>query len=168
MYSFRIIVSNDNETENTSESCTATSGSFCELANSVLILLTRRVDDDYHNSAMVQLIIVVTTDVQMVTVTINQNKTATLHCEFMVGSNARGCIVVLSSSDDAEENHNLTRESDKNEVISTLTLMYAPPCYRDASAYDIESDGSIGNITVPGKLQVNGGRDGDACPKLSE
>ena len=45
--------------------------------------------------------------------------------------------------------------------------MYAPPCYREASAYDIESDGSIGNKRVPGKL-VNGGRDGDVCPTLSE
>ena len=85
----------------------------------------------------------------------------------MVGSNARGCMIVLSSSD-AEENYNVTRESDINEVKSTVTLKYAPPCYGETSAYDIESDGSIGNITVPGMLQVSGGRDGDVCPTFGE
>ena len=34
MYTFRIIASNDDEVKNTSESCIAVSGTFCELANS--------------------------------------------------------------------------------------------------------------------------------------
>ena len=95
-----------------------------------------------------------TTDVQRVVATLsNSTKNAsTLQCEFITGSDATGCMVVLTSEYYSQKTqYNLTRNRSK---IYEITLEYPPSCYTGVEAFDIESDGSVGTLPVPGQLTV--------------
>ena len=108
---------------------------------------------------------VATTDVQVVTVTIINNKNTLLYCKFIIGSNARGCSVVLESAQEVElETHNVTKMADRNEATAMVTLKYPPPCYGSVKAYDIESDSSIGNLSVPVTFDSEEGNENTTCP----
>ena len=92
-----------------------------------------------------------TTDVQVVKVTLNEGaNVSTIQCEFLTGSNATGCMVVLTG---IEAYHiNLTRNPSTNLTTSTVILEHPPSCYTGVEAFDIESDGSVGSLAVPGQL----------------
>ena len=96
-----------------------------------------------------------TTDVQRVVATLsNGTNASTLQCEFITGSDATGCMVVLTSEYSQKVQYNLTRNTTISEVLS-VTLEHSPSCYTGVEAFDIESDGSVGTLPVPGQL---GGR----------
>ena len=69
----------------------------------------------------------------------------------MTGSNALGCMVVLVSV-----YHNatvkLTRQNSSNNVEKSVIVTYPPSCYTKVFGYDIENNGDIGNLAVPGEL----------------
>ena len=92
----------------------------------------------------------------MVTANTEDRYTATVKCNFIMGSNARGCMVVLTSLY-GEESQNLTRNQTTNLAISTITLNYVQSCYHGVEAFDIESDGTVGSLAVPGMLFRNVG-----------
>ena len=94
-----------------------------------------------------------TSDVQMVKVTLIEGANAsTIQCEFITGSNATGCMVVLTG---IEAYHvNLTRNPSTNLTTSTVTLEHPPSCYTRVEAFDIESDGLVGSLAVPGQLNI--------------
>lgn len=94
------------------------------------------------------------TDVQGVTVTlIDGVNTSTILCDFITGSNAAGCMVVLTNEElGLEEYYNLTKSASANCSILTITLEHLPSQYNRVRAYDIECDGSIGSLAVPGQL----------------
>ena len=77
--------------------------------------------------------------------------TSTIQCEFIMGSTAAGCMVVLTS-EKREETHyyNFTRIQNTTSTASNVTLEHLPSCYSGVEAFDIESDGSIGTVAVPG------------------
>jgi hypothetical protein len=100
-----------------------------------------------------------TTDVQIVNVTLIEGANAsTIQCEFITGSNAAGCMVVLTGF--VPYHVNLIRNPSTNLTTSTVTLEHTPSCYTGVEAFDIESDGSVGSLAVPGQL---GGRLGTPC-----
>ena len=73
-------------------------------------------------------------------------------CDFIPGSNAQGCMVVLMG----EVNNvtvNLMRENLHNVVIINLT--HPLSCYHEIIGFDIESDGSVGTLAIPGVLIRN-------------
>ena len=83
-----------------------------------------------------------------------------IQCEFVAGSTASGCMVVLTGSDAYKLNVNLTRNISTNSANTTVILEHPPFCYTGVEAFDIESDGSVGSLAVPGQL---GGRLETSC-----
>ena len=62
-----------------------------------------------------------------------------------------------------EYNINLIRDINTNSATTSITLEHPPSCYTGVEAFDIESDGSIGSLAVPGQL---GGRLETPCTPL--
>ena len=91
-----------------------------------------------------------TTDVQSVVVMETERS---IRCVFISGSDAQGCMVVLVG-----QFENLTMKLMKRsaDLIHTekLELTHRTlPCYHSVIAFDIESDGSIGTLPVPGDFE---------------
>ena len=90
-----------------------------------------------------------TTDVQVVTATLMEGVDASIiQCEFVAGSTASGCMVVLTGF--RKYKISLTRNINTNSATTTVTLEHPPSCYTGVEAVDIESDGSL---AVPGQLE---------------
>jgi hypothetical protein len=103
-----------------------------------------------------------TTDVQVVKVTLIEGANAsTIQCEFVAGSDATGCVVMLTGF--VPYHVNLTRIPNTTSATTTVTLEHPPSCYTGVEAFDIESDGSVGPLAVPGQL---GGRLETACTPI--
>ena len=75
-----------------------------------------------------------------------------LQCAFITGTEAQGCLVVLVS-EFGNSTWNLTRRSTCNSEIVNVT--HPPSNYSEVFAFDIESDGSVGTLAVPGVLMMN-------------
>ena len=106
----------------------------------------------YYDSLLV-LIHIDTTDVQTITVLVQKDsRRFTLQCSFMDDSNAQGCMVVLVSSFGMEK-RNLTRSG--TQSVEAVNVMYPLSCYSWVYGYDIESDGSLGTLAVPGTIARN-------------
>lgn len=72
--------------------------------------------------------------------------TIMVQCDFIAGSEARGCMVVLVDEfGNTTYTVNLTRSS--TCTAETLTLSTLP---HDVFGVDLESDGSVGTIHIPG------------------
>ena len=70
-----------------------------------------------------------TTDVQVITaVLFDDENSTTIQCEFLLGSNAVGCMVVLTSENNQKEYYNLTRNPDMN--CSNLVVNLEHPHYQ--------------------------------------
>ena len=80
--------------------------------------------------------------------------TSIVHCEFIIGSNASGCMVILTSIY-GKESHTLTRNTTENSATLPVILNYAPSCYEDVEALDVEWNSVIGPLAVPGRLIRN-------------
>jgi hypothetical protein len=80
---------------------------------------------------------------------------STIQCDFISGSDATGCMVVLTSGNSQKAQYNLTRNQTSISEIVTITLEHPPSCYTGVEAFDIESDGSVGSLAVPGQLMNN-------------
>ena len=76
-----------------------------------------------------------------------------IQCEFITGSTASGCMVVLTGF--REYKINVTRNINmciNSATTTSVTLDHPPSCYTGVEAFDIESDGSVGSLAVPGQL----------------
>lgn len=73
-----------------------------------------------------------------------------IKCNFMSGSTAQGCMVMLLSEVD-NTTVNLTRDQN----ATTLRTAYSVSCYNRVIAFDIEQDRSIGTLPVPGDMASN-------------
>ena len=69
----------------------------------------------------------------------------------MTGSNALGCMVVLVSVYN-NATVKLIRQNSSNNVEKSVIVTYPPSCYTKVFGYDIENNGDIGNLAVPGEL----------------
>jgi hypothetical protein len=64
-------------------------------------------------------------------------------------------MVVLTSGNRQKAQYNLTRNQSSVSGILIITLEHTPSCYTGVEAFDIESDGSVGSLAVPGQLMNN-------------
>ena len=91
----------------------------------------------------------------MIATLIEGTNASTIRCEFITGSDATGCMVMLISENNGKEyQHNLIRGNQSVAVLS-VTLEHSPSCYTGVEAFDIESDGSVGSLAVSGQLRVD-------------
>ena len=93
-----------------------------------------------------------TTDVQLVTVTFDNNSNGFLvQCDFIPGSEAQGCMVVLVGESD-NTTVNLTRSDTSTIAVEFINVTCLPIIYLQVIGYDIESDRSVSPLAVHGKL----------------
>ena len=90
-----------------------------------------------------------TTDVQRVKALQFEN-VLMIQCDFISGSDARGCMVVLVG-----EAFNRTVNLTWCATCSSAIVSYQLSCFREVLGFDIESDGSIGTLAIPEKLTRN-------------
>ena len=78
-----------------------------------------------------------------------------VQCHFIPGSDAQGCMVLLIGQFD---NHTMTLIRRRADMLHSeqLELKYRTlSCYHSVVVYDVESDGSIGTLAVPGHLETS-------------
>ena len=94
-----------------------------------------------------------TTDVQSVRVAeTHRADSVTIQCRFVSGSDAEGCMVVLVG-ELSNTTVSMTRKGSDRESLIVHTLMLPLSCYHLVFALDIEADGSVGTLPVPGVLE---------------
>ena len=90
-----------------------------------------------------------TTDVQRVNVTLLADfYSFRVECVFISGSDAEGCLVILVGD---FNNHTLNLTRTNNSAITRVN--YYVSCYKEVISFDIEGDGSVGTVAVPGEIQ---------------
>ena len=79
-----------------------------------------------------------------------------LQCVFVTGSDAIGCLVTLHLVGETDNTTvKLTREGMHMCVMKVLNLTNSSVRIIEILGYDIESNGSIGILPVPGELSWN-------------
>lgn len=84
------------------------------------------------------------------------NNALRVRCEFVLGSDANGCMVVLLG-DDSNHTRKIIKTSNDTTLTELMSIIYPSQCYHSVVAFDIESDDSIGQLPVPGYLEINTG-----------
>ena len=103
-----------------------------------------------------------TTDVQGVTaIAMEVDNSFMVRCDFIPGSDARGCLVVLLGVHD-----NITVEVERNSSL-VLNVSHPLSCYNAVFAFDIESDGSVESQAISGEIRCLSKHVGVKCPTLS-
>ena len=90
-----------------------------------------------------------TTDVQLVSaVELRDVSAFRVRCDLMAGSIAQGCMVVLIGELD-----NITLSfAGGPDIEKVMNTTNPTSCYNRIVAYDIESDGTVGSLAVPGNI----------------
>lgn len=93
--------------------------------------------------------------------------TLNIECHFISGTNAEGCMVVLVSNFIEVNNISKTFYRRNSELISSgkLNLNESNFCYHQVFGYDVESNGSISDLALPGNLTILGKSTDDSCSK---
>ena len=114
----------------------------------------------YHCCVHVYINYTDTTDVQVVGVnTLDEElHVIVIRCDFITGSSAQGCVVTLVGGYGIENLVvNLTRRGNALCAHSTCTVIvkatYPAACYSEVFAYDLEEDGSVGSLPIPGYIR---------------
>ena len=95
-----------------------------------------------------------TTDVLSVkALLINNSQDANIQCQFITGSDATGCMVVLTS-ERGQEFFNLSRNTKTNSATLRISLKHPPLLYLRVEVFDIEYNGLTGFLSVPGGLEI--------------
>ena len=81
-----------------------------------------------------------------------------VQCDFIPGSDAQGCMVVLVGESD-NTTVNLTRSGTFLTACRREHLPKMTTIIDDVFGYDIEFDGSVGTQQVPGSLSVTSSTD---------
>ena len=74
-----------------------------------------------------------------------------VQCDFILGSDAQGCMIVLVG-----EYNNVSVTLLMNQTNSEIINVTTPvSCYKRVIAFDVEHNEQIGTLAVPGKLSGN-------------
>ena len=95
-----------------------------------------------------------TTDVQEVRVAEVRGKqdSALIHCDFILGTDALGCMVILVG--EVTNTTVIVNRDDTTGVgVASTELPLPLDCYHDVMAFDIEADGSNGTLAITGTLE---------------
>ena len=87
----------------------------------------------------------------MVGAVVLSDVTFQVQCDFIPGSDAQGCMIVLVG-DYNNVSAILLMNLTNSEIINVTTSV---SCYKRVIAFDIEHNGQIGTLAVPGKLSGN-------------
>ena len=95
----------------------------------------------------------------------DDNDVITVKCDFLANSDAQGCMVVLLG-----ESNNLTVNITRDETISVCTVVVDAfnETFHTVLGFDIESDGSVYDIGVPGVVLMASDTDNTALTCTSE
>lgn len=75
-------------------------------------------------------------------------------CEFIKGTDAKGCLVWLLGKDNNHSMEIMRTTSDAIQMAELVSVKHSQAFY-DVIAFDIESDNSIGQVSVTGYLEDN-------------
>ena len=94
-----------------------------------------------------------TTDVQKVSaVALDGQHSFIVECEFIPGSDAQGCLVILVGELD-----NVTVNLTRSSKAVTVEVANPPSSYFKVVAFDVECDGSVATLSVPGDIMFADG-----------
>ena len=77
-----------------------------------------------------------------------------VECEFIPGSDAQGCLAILVGELD-NVTVNLTRSS--SSKVGTVEVANVPSSYFKVVAFDVEHDGSVATLSIPGDIIIADG-----------
>ena len=79
-----------------------------------------------------------------------------VQCDFVEGSDAQGCMILLVGTY-SNVTVNITKRY-RNSISADTTVNVVEPtsCYHEVYAFDIEYDGSMGTLAIPGQLSTEG------------
>ena len=127
----------------------------------VVVVCLTTIQTHYHNNmteccmrmANVSLLIFVdTTDVQKVSaVVLDGQHSFIVECEFIPGSDAQGCLAILIGELDNVTVNLIRSLSSKVEVANS------PSSYFKVVAFDVEHDGSVATLSIPGDIIIADG-----------
>lgn len=89
--------------------------------------------------------VIVTTDVEQSVAFLTPNS-VTIQCTFIPGSQSKGCHAKIIGSDRSMEAHNIKRVDGRLFVQEEFPITKPPEAIL---VFDWESDGSIGNLSIP-------------------
>ena len=97
-----------------------------------------------------------TTDVRTVNaLPVKHQRAFHVHCEFIGGSDAQGCMIVLVGTYDNVTTI-ITRRESSESATATVNVAEPATCYHEVYAFDVEHDGGVGTLEVPGWLSPVG------------
>ena len=79
-----------------------------------------------------------------------------VQCDLIEGSDAQGCMVVLQGTYNNVTVNVTRRHGIGNSVSATVNVAEPTPCYQEVYAFDIEYDGGVGTLAIPGQLSTVG------------
>ena len=86
-----------------------------------------------------------TTDVQSVSICLVRGTTYLIHCNYVMGSDARGCVYVITGDDVMG---NVTGTIARSNSIGVIAELADGNTYSEIFAYDWENDNSSGSLPV--------------------
>ena len=75
-----------------------------------------------------------------------------VQCVFIEGSDAQGCMIVLMGTYDNTTAIISRRYQGSGSANATVNVAEPVSCYHEVYAFDIEHDGGVGTLAVPGRL----------------
>ena len=87
----------------------------------------------------------------MVRAVVLSDVTFRVQCDFIPGSDAQGCMIVFVGEHD-NVSVTLLMNLTNSEIINVTNSV---SCYKRVVAFDVEHNGQIGTLAVPGKLSGN-------------
>ena len=79
-----------------------------------------------------------------------------VQCDFIEGSDAQGCMIVLQGTYN-NVTVNITRERGiSKSANATVNVTEPTSCYQEVYAFDIECNGGIGTLAIPGQISTVG------------
>ena len=79
-----------------------------------------------------------------------------VQCDFIEGSDAQGCMVVFQSTSDNVTVNITRRHGISNGANATVNVIEPTSCYQEVYAFDIECNGGIGTLAIPGQISTVG------------
>ena len=77
-----------------------------------------------------------------------------VYCDFLEGSDAKGCMIVLSGTFNNVTVNILRTQPNSESVNDTVNVEVPTFCYNKMYAFDIEYDGVIGKLAIFGQLTM--------------
>ena len=95
--------------------------------------------------------VIVTTDVQNVTLSRREGTIYSIQCSYINNSNAQGCVYVLVSMVVGNITGTIERTSSGGDLVTISNI----GCYKEVLAYDWEDDNTTGTLPIRENFSSN-------------